>query len=144
MDFIMSQCANKPISPHRRKHWCVPYDFRKRELRIADLKCHVESSIGWVIPHPAPMPSTSRCIQCNPSIDSILLFMFVTTYIVILFVSLTDEATIKATHFICFWKEPRITLSFVVKFKLVTVLSLAYSRDIGVEWRDTSKEKARE
>ena len=43
-------------------------------------------------------------------------------YIVILFV--TDEATIKAKRFICFLKESRVTLSFVVKSKLVTVLSL--------------------
>ena len=40
----------------------------------------------------------------------------------ILFV--TDEATIKAKRFICILKEPRVTLSFVVKSKLVTVLSL--------------------
>ena len=39
----------------------------------------------------------------------------------ILFVSLTDEATIKAKRFI---KECRVTLSFVIKFKLVIVLSL--------------------
>ena len=36
----------------------------------------------------------------------------------------TDEATIKAKRFICFLKESRVTLSFVVKSKLVTVLSL--------------------
>ena len=36
----------------------------------------------------------------------------------------TDEATIKSKHFICFLKESRVTLSFVVKFKLVTVLSI--------------------
>ena len=41
-------------------------------------------------------------------------------YIVILFV--TDEGTIKAKRFICFLKESRVTLSFVVN--LVTVLSL--------------------
>ena len=33
-------------------------------------------------------------------------------------------ATIKAKRFICFLKESRVTLSFVVKSKLVTVLSL--------------------
>ena len=36
----------------------------------------------------------------------------------------TDEATIKAKRFICFLKEPGVTLSFVIKSKLVTVLSL--------------------
>ena len=38
--------------------------------------------------------------------------------------SVTDEATIKAKRFICFLKESRVTLPFVVKSKLVTVLSL--------------------
>ena len=36
----------------------------------------------------------------------------------------TDAATIKAKRFICILKESRVTLSFVVKSKLVTVLSL--------------------
>ena len=36
----------------------------------------------------------------------------------------TDEATIKAKRFIRILKETRVTLSFVVKSKLVTVLSL--------------------
>ena len=48
------------------------------------------------IPHPAPMPTTSRRIQCNTSIDCVLLYPLYVWYIVILFVSLTEEATIKA------------------------------------------------
>ena len=74
------------------------------------------------IPHPAPTPTTSRRIQCNPSFNFVLLYPVYVCYIVILFVS--DEATIKAKRFICFLKESRVTLSFVVKSKLVTVLSL--------------------
>ena len=76
----------------------------------------------FAIPHPAPKPNTSRRIQCNPSFNLVLLYPVYVCYIVILFV--TDEATIKAKRFICFLKESRVTLSFVVKSKLVTVLSL--------------------
>ena len=54
----------------------------------------------------------------------------------------TDEATIKAKPFICFFlKESRFTLSFVVKSKLVTVLSLflftflhCYSYPLQLKW----------
>ena len=52
------------------------------------------------IPHPAPTPTTSRRIQCNPSFNFVLLYPVYVCYIVILFV--TDEATIKAKRFICF------------------------------------------
>ena len=48
--------------------------------------------------------------------------MFIPDYSVPLFV--TEEATIKAKRFICILKESRVTFSFVVKSKLVTVLSL--------------------
>ena len=75
-------------------------------------------------PHPAPMPTTSRRIQCNPSNDLVLLYPVYVYYIVILFVSLNDDVTIKARRFTCFWKESRVTLSFVVKSKLVTILLL--------------------
>ena len=78
------------------------------------------------IPHPAPMPTTSRRVQCNPSINLILLYPVYVCYVVILFV--TDEATIKAKRFICILKESRVTLSFVVKPKLVTFLSLLLFR----------------
>ena len=74
------------------------------------------------MPYPAPMPTTSRRIQCNPSFNFVLLYPVYVCYIIILFV--TDEATIKAKRFICFLKESRVTLSFFVKSKLVTVLSL--------------------
>ena len=77
-------------------------------------------------PNPAPMLTTSRRIQCNASIDLVLLYPVYVCYIVILFVSLTDEATIKAKRFICFWKESRVTLSFVVKSKLVTIFYYSY------------------
>ena len=46
------------------------------------------------------MPTTSRCIQCNLSFDFILLYPVYVCFTVILFVSLTDEAKIKAEHFI--------------------------------------------
>ena len=54
-------------------------------------------------------------------VNFVLLYPVYVCYIVTLFV--TDEATIKAKRFICFLKGSRvITLSFVVKSKLVTVL----------------------
>ena len=62
-----------------------------------------------------------RRLQCNPSINFVLLYPVYVCYIVILFV--TDEATIKSKRFICFLKECRVILSFDVKSKLVTVLS---------------------
>ena len=52
------------------------------------------------IPHPAPMPSTSRRLQCNSNIERVLLYPVYVCYIVILFASLTEEATIKAKRFI--------------------------------------------
>ena len=63
------------------------------------------------------MPSTSRRLQCNSNIERVLLYPVYVCYIVILFASLTEEATIKAKRF-------RVTLSIVVKSKLVIVLSL--------------------
>ena len=71
------------------------------------------------IPQPAPMCTTSRCIQCNPSNDFLLFYPVYVCYIRSSF-----SSTTKAKRFICFCKESRVTLSFVVKFKLVTVLSL--------------------
>ena len=67
------------------------------------------------------MPSTSRRLQCNSNIERVLLYPVYVCYIVILFASLTEEATIKAKRFL---KESRVTLSIVVKSKLVIVLSL--------------------
>ena len=52
------------------------------------------------IPHPATMPSTSRRLQCNSNIERVLLYPVYVCYIVILFASLTEEATIKAKRFI--------------------------------------------
>ena len=94
---------------------------------------HVQSTLRLnpspslsAIPHPAPTPTTSRRIQCNPSNNFVLLYPVYVCYIIILFV--TDEATIKAKRVICFLKESRVTLSFVVKSKLVTVLSLFHCK----------------
>ena len=82
-------------------------------------------------PPPLSHPTLPQCLPLaaasnvsNPSIDLVLLYPVYVCYIVILFVSLTDEATIKAKRFICFLKESRVTLSFVVKSKLVTILLL--------------------
>ena len=46
------------------------------------------------------MPSTSRRPQCNSNIERVLLYPVYVCYIVILFASLTEEATIKAKRFI--------------------------------------------
>ena len=46
------------------------------------------------------MPSTSRRLQCNSNIERVLLYPVYVCYIVILFASLTEEATIKAKRFI--------------------------------------------
>ena len=121
------------------------------------LPCPISATLGPIpslfpTPHPAPMPTTSRHIQCYPSIDCVLLYPVYVCYIVILFVSLTDKATIKGKRFICSWKESRVRLCFVVKSKLVTVLSLflrvsaSGSYDVkdsvrGHPWSYTPKQK---
>ena len=62
------------------------------------------------IPHPAPMPSTSRRLQCNSNIERVLLYPVYVCYIVILFASLTEEATIKANTFYNYVFEKSLAL----------------------------------
>ena len=91
---------------------------------------HVQSTLRLNTPPPPFFPQYPTLPQRSPlaaasnvtPANFVLLYPVYVCYIVILFV--TDEATIKAKRFICFLKESRVTLSFVVKSKLVTVLSL--------------------
>ena len=79
----------------------TPYpSLLQSALRLSPTPLPLPSLSLSPIPHPAPMPSTSRRLQCNSNIERVLLYPVYVCYIVILFASLPEEATIKAKRFI--------------------------------------------